>query len=1523
MSKEIGTEISVKQVDFSLLNKMQIEGVFAQDNKKDTLAYIGAIEVRITDWFFLKDSSTLHYAKLKDATIHLNRVDSVWNYQHIVDYFDSPSTGKKKKKSALKLDLENIEIENFTLNQKDGWIGQNQIISVKKLDLLAKHIDLENSKFFIDKIHLVEPLFKQYDYEGLRDKLGLTKKTYVAKKPEDKLRWNNSGLYLLAKELIIENGSFISNKDTDVANKSSLFDGEHIAFQKITGRVLNAEFIDDTLKANIDLATTEQCGFTVNKIAADFKFTPVEMSFANLDLKTPHSKLYDFYAMRYDSFNVDMARFIHKVRLEGNFKKGSIIHSNDIAYFAPALKTWNRKVEIVGKATGTVDNLSTRDMYLHSNNSTIEGDLALRGLPDIGSTFIQFKGKNVQTNYAEIAAIIPSLQKINPPRLDKLTSINFKGNFLGFIDDFVTSGSLQTNLGNAQADINLKLPSGKTPIYSGKIKTDNFNLGVFLDNTNVGIVSVDGKIVGEGFDSRTVKNEFEGKIQSAQIAGYNYKNIELKGSLKNQKFEAIVTANDENLRLDKVEIGMNYKNANKIYAVKGAIEKINLKKLGLTAEDFEGYGKVNVDFSGSNIDNFAGTARIDDAFFSHRGKKMSLDNFSLQSSVEDGKKKLSFSTTEADGYILGKFNIQQIPNAVASLLHKYAPSYFKQPKQKLVDENFSFFLKTKVVDDFVHILDPKLSGFNYSTFTGDLRMPGNQVSLIAEIPNFAYDGKTFSDTKVNATGTGDTLFTNITVANTKISDSFNLPLSRLNLVTVNDITDISLQTSASKTLSDADLNAKIQTLPDGVKIKFFPSSVIINDKKWNLEQDGELNITKDFVDASKITFSQGDQQIVFATAENEVTGKADLLATLTNVNISDFTPLIKGIPRIEGILTGETRVQNPFKNQIITFEGSAKDFAFENKRVGIVELNANSSILTGVTRFSAKTDEKTFKFDIDGVYHAKDSFENKLEVRLVSERLDLSILEPYLNSIVSDLKGDGQSNLKVVLGKNGNTLQGDVLVKEASFRVKYTQCDYKISNETLQFLPNEIGLGSIILKDAFNNPARATGSIRHDFFDNFSFDNIALTTDRMLLLNTTKFDNGQFYGRIIGKANLRINGPENDIKMSISGEPSRVAKDSNHIYIPSEESKETGDVNYIEFIQYGTRIEDLKNTKKSTNVTVNMALKANEDCAIDVILDEETGDIIKGRGNGLLNIVAGTSENLDIRGTYTITKGEYRFNFQTVIGKFFEVENGSTLTWNGNPYDAQINIIADYLATRVDVGAISNSSRVQQRQNLTIKSTLKGVLQKPEISFDFIPQPDSELSKDIIAKKKLEEFKNDPNEMNKQVVSLLLFNSFVVNGQNFLSTSNILNAGFSTIGGMVSDLLTSSLNRELDKATKGKLTTYVDVNANLDLNQTVRQFQASVNGGLKVLLSSRLVLLLGASVDYNNPYAQLNRRSLITPDISIQWLVNKSGSVRVVGFNRSNTNFATGQQNKTGVSLTYRKEYDRFWDLFKSKNKIK
>ena len=1527
LSRNLKTKVSIRHIELSFFNKMSLEGLLLKDKKQDTLIYAGKANVNITDWFFFKDNATLKYVGLTDAVVNINRTDSVWNYQFLIDYF----SGTKKKSSAsggIDFDLQVLQFNNVFFNKVDKWIGQDMTVSIKKLDLKADTINFNKKQINIANLVLNAPVFTQYNYTGNKPKINNDNlRDLVPKIPVlSALQWNTGGWKIGINSIELNNANFKYDIETARGIFTNSFDGQHLQFTGITGSLKNVAFLNDTLTTDLKLKAKERSGFEVTNLQAKVKFTPDIMEFKNLLLETGKSRIGNYYSMRYKSFNDDLSSFIHNVMLEANFEKTEI-NSADIAFFAPQIKNWNRIFYLQGNVKGTVDNITAKKMIVKSGNTIVDGDITLKGLPDIYNTFIDFKSNNLQTNYNDLVMLVPALKNIRQPQLSQLGTIHFKGNFTGFIKDFVAFGNINTNLGNLNADINMKLPDNKIPTYSGKISSAGFNLGRFFNNPQLGLVAFNGKVKGSGFNIKNLNAGFDGKIDKLEYAGYAYQNITVNGAFVKKLFTGHLDIDDPNLVIKDLNGSVSLLEDTTKFNFTADLQKANLQKLKITDEDFSLSGMLSLNFAGNNIDDFLGTAKLYNATLRNDTARLSFDYLTLNSFIDSGKKTLTLTTNEVEASLTGQFKILKLPDAFKVFLNRYYPSYFNKPDYKYGDQDFSFYIKTKQVDNYVQLFDRRLKGFDNSTFSGNLRLAKNEFNINAEIPEFSYDGKRFENIILTGKGNLDSLNTIISVRDFTLSDSLHFPNTKLILTSANDISNIQLTTSASKTISGAQLNARVQTFPDGVKIHFFPSSFILNDKKWDLAKDGEITLRKSYIEANDVRFIQGNQEIIISTERDNITNGTNLIAKLKTVNINDFTALLFKQPRLEGILTGTLKLKDPFGKQIIEFDATAEEFRFDNKEIGTVKIKGEVNTTSGEVTAKGEADGDLNKFNIEGHFNYKDSSANKMNFALQAEKFDISILDNYLGGIFSNIKGNiNTKDLKVYSGADHNYITGTVNITEGSLKVKYTQVKYKFTNETIIFNPDEIDLGTLNLKDTLDNTGIASGKLQHKFFDEFGFENLRFETSKMLLLNTSKKDNSQFYGKVIGKALMTLNGPVTDMRMNITGEPSAV--DSSHIFIPTgSSSNEYGKIDYIDFIQYGSKMEDEYKGKKESNFLINMNLTANPACRIDVILDETTGDVIKGRGNGSLKITVGSKEPMSIRGRYDITDGEYKFNFQTFLQKYFNIKEGSSITWNGDPYLAQIKIDAEYLAKKVDLSNLSSSTK--QKENVTIIAHIAGVLNKPVINFEFRLPANSELSKDFFTLNKLEALKNDENEMNKQVASLLIFNSFISTNENqgFITGGNTIGIATSTIGGIVSGWLTNLFNKELAKATNGVVSTYFDINSTFDLQSKAALLQANLSAGLKLVLSSRLVVLIGGNLDYNNPYAQLNKKGLLTPDINIEWSLNNDGSLKVIGFNRTSVDLTQGQRNRSGIKLSYRKDFDKLSEIFapnkeKRKNRL-
>jgi len=1114
LSKELHTTIKIKRVDFSLFNKMIIRKALIEDQQKDTLLFAGELNVNLTDLFFIKDSVQLQYIGLTDAVIKLQRTDSVWNYQFLADYFGGPK--KTSTKKGIVLDLKKIQINNIHFLKRDGWRGEDMNLKLASMSLNADEINFTKKIAHINSLDFTEPDFSITNYDGKRlvapiDTIVINDKNH--------LRFNAGGWDISAKSFHIKNGSFRDDKINGI-KPTDYFDSHHIYFSSINWDFANLKMQQDTITAQIQLSTKERSGFVLKKLTANAKLFPEAMEFSKLDLITGKSHLRKYFAMHYKSFD-NMSDFINKVTMEGDFTDANI-NSDDISYFAPELKNWKKDIHITGIINGPVENLRGKNIVITAGKNTyLNGDIHLKGLPEIDETFIEFKSNDFKTNYADMITLVPQLKTITQPRLDLIEYLRFKGTFNGFIKDFVTTGTIETKLGTLVTDVNMKFPDKSPTIYSGSINTTNFNLGKFLDNDNLGSISFNGKINGSGLAAATLNAQLDGTVHNIEFNNYTYQDIIVKGSLAKKKFNGQLISSDPNLQAELNGL-IDFSQAVPKFDFDAQVTQADLKKLNFMKDPLEFNGKLEFNFTGNNLDNILGNARIYDAAIFKNGQRISFDSLTLQSSVADNNKTITILSNEFDAVLAGEFSIKDLPAAFQTFLNKYYPSYIKPTSAKLAAQNFSFVITTKKIDDYLELFEKRITGFNNTTLSGRINTKENLLDLNAEVPQFSYKNLTFNNVVLKGNGNLDSLNADATIGDVLVNDSLHFPATHIKVHSGSDISDVAITTSANQTLNSANIAAQVKTLPDGVRIKFKPSVFEVNSKQWTINKDGELSLSKSLVSAKDLKIYSGDQQVLITTHPSKDGTWNDVHIDLKKINLGDFSPYLVKSDRLEGLITGTSDIIDPFGDkQNFTFNGQAEQFRLNNDSIGKLDINGGYDKNTGLVNAQVNSDNKNYHFDLKGIFSTLDSSKTSdqpinLTINLKDTKIEL--LQKYIDGIFTNIDGYASGQLQV--SGPGNQLKyiGKLQLRDGKLRVNYTQCTYKIPSANVDMEDGFIDFGTFNLLDTLGHTAQVTrAKLYHHSFNDLSYD-FAINTNKMLLLNTKVTDNNQFYGKLIFSA---------------------------------------------------------------------------------------------------------------------------------------------------------------------------------------------------------------------------------------------------------------------------------------------------------------------------------------------------------------------------------------------------------------------
>jgi hypothetical protein len=295
---------------------------------------------------------------------------------------------------------------------------------------------------------------------------------------------------------------------------------------------------------------------------------------------------------------------------------------------------------------------------------------------------------------------------------------------------------------------------------------------------------------------------------------------------------------------------------------------------------------------------------------------------------------------------------------------------------------------------------------------------------------------------------------------------------------------------------------------------------------------------------------------------------------------------------------------------------------------------------------------------------------------------------------------------------------------------------------------------------------------------------------------------------------------------------------------------------------------------------------------------------IKGKGSGDLRLGVNPQGDFTMTGDYVISKGKFFFTLEKLIGREFEIVEGSKIAWTGSPYDATVKIKAIYpVTTKLNGLRLQTDSTSVYQTSVQVECIieLQNELFNPDIKFSIDFANVAEDVKQIIYAS-LDT--TDQSVMSQQMLSLLVLGSF-----SYASNSaNIESTGFK--------LLSKQLSGWLSKISKD-----FDIGINYQPGSNITQEE------LEVALQTQLFddrLSIDGNFGVRGTTTAQNTSSVVG-DILVEYKITNDGRFRVRAFNRTNDiSFLEDNAPYTqGVGIFYRKEFEKFGKLLKSEKKQK
>lgn len=1334
------------------------------------------------------------------------------------------------------------------------------------------------------------------------------------------------------------------------------FNHRDIDFQDIGGYIHHLRVASDTVRMEVDnLHFHERSGFASEHFKTKISLCNHHMHFQDIELLqgSQHLRVSDF-RMAYDGFGA-MKDFVHNVHISLALEP-SVLTPRLFSYFIPRLSPSDLPIYATGYAAGTIADLQVHNLSLRTGAEThLSLQSSFEGLPQVHEAIVNLRVKECRTSLEDVRLLTDSLGLAHwqlPAFARRLQHLAYRGELVGFLDDFVAYGRLSSNLGTMDVDLSLRIDPERGTQFDGQISTQQLHVGKLVDEAILGHTDLRGQIHGVAYRGGSLHARTKVLIENLEFKGYTYHHIELNGDVTPKSYSGTAIVRDSALQLT-FQGQLDFSDLIPKYQFAATAPHIDLKRLHWYERDsiarlaFD----VNAFYEGKKLDDLLGNIAFSQLDYTNQQGTAHLDGLRISAFNEGGGKSITVDSRVFHASMWTDQRYDHLVSSLRALLEERLPAYFtpsvssqasaelltaqnhEEASPPLAPKLYRASLLMGECDEFFSVLLPdfSLAPRTQLKFLFDAQSKDLELSIRSE--RLAY--RTFSvDTLALDLRNHDTL-TQL-VLSVERGHSGTLVLEDVglqNLFTTNYLaTQLNLSTpdmggGALRLGGITQFYPPEEEKPFCVITRLEPSNMLLQGREW-LFSRARIYCDSTSLEVHNFNIQHQDRRLSLA-------GRLSRHATDTlrlSLDQIDLAVIEKILPRFryQGYVNGYVGVVSPLDSLSIFTQLRLSNFALNDTYIGNSQLQGRWAGLKNP--FLIHFQNQTLEGNQDITLNASWSTEGQgIKGRLRLNKCKLSLLDLFAGE---HLLSQGSANADLQLGGSVQKprLEGQIHFDDARFTLRKFNTQI-LTHHRVWFHDDAIHFDNFMAYDAQQHPLSVQGIINIAQLSK-PILNLTVNTQQFCALQT-QASKELYYGRLFISSQTRVQGPLSQLRVqtSVRTEP------GTQLYFQLPTYTEAKENQLLEFVAPQLALKNLPDNlesvpEKRSNFSFVVDLNVTNDALTQLLVNPKTGDMLRCRGEGNLRIESvPNSSEVRVFGDYTIQRGEYTFLLQGVLSKKFKIQAGSVIRFSGAPEEGLAQIEASYRVKaaldRLFPG--ESSEKYKRRVPVDCKISIAGSLQAPRIQFKIdVPQADPETQSLLAAALNTEE------KVMQQFASLLFLNTFLNDGREQNQIANTPQTGTQSTT-TAQDPSTGSANNPLLSSfwellfnNLNSWIAQIDNAPSIDLGFNYRPGDAYSKDEAEVSVSmqwfdGRL------NVDANWDVNRNNTTSAVAGDINVTQQSLAFRNLQYKAFARSNDNLVFSDLSPytagAGVVLSdsfnqWRELLDRIKALFSRKKKV-
>lgn len=1575
VEKKIGTRFDIRGAYISFPDNVTVEGLYVEDLQKDTLASIGNLEVDIGLFGLFNSELNINNVLLENAVVNLLKDSTTgkFNFDFIIESFQGDTTQKQEKESSWTIFAGGLDLKNTRFTYVDQTSLEVKT-RFQALSLDISRFDLDSMNFAADQFSMANAslVVKSFGDDG--PEATLPSPTEEKQQANITLAVENfeienshiqyadgaqkavadiGGLVLTdnffslhrqeikAGSVALENSfagyqKFVSdtsqqkpsqNEDESRPWKINVlqvkmteneikFDNSRLAADSVPGMNFNHLHINGMgcdvrdiaikgtdISADIEhLQLAEKSGFTLNQLALEFQMRGERIQAENFSMETDSSSVSanaTFFMTSFLENKVD----INSSSIQIN---EAVIYPQDVFYFVPTLQksiSGAQTIRLEGNVKGWLDSLDINKLAASINNTSIKMQGQLIGLPELHEVYFDIPKITLKGYSPDVVSILPDTaipQNVRLPREFDVTAAAS-----GAINDLRGYISGVTSLGNIYFEGSFRNDTIEKYVdVNGDLEIEQFNVGKLIQNRQLRKLSANFSVDGAGEDLSNTNIEIAGNIALLQYNNYNYKDLEINGNIMGRSYRGKLSSEDENLRFYFNGL-VDMQDSIPRFDLRLDLIHADLRALNFSQSQLVTSGVLTAQINTDDDGRINGNAAIRRAKVIKEGEFFAIDSMIVVSISEKANTDIKFNSPILNARLSGQVDM----NKIGSVLKRHVDQYFSEDltTDSLEGElqEFNFFIDMVDPTILTDVFLPELETLKISAFEGYFNNLENRLTVDVDIPKVHYGSFKL-----------DTLEININSSDRRLTGNLSFDLFKSDMIHIENF-DLSAA-SAEKALNllatiplqnkrDFQAGARLYRKNKNYFVSLRPETLVFNGQAWTAPEDNYLKIGEG-IWFNNFAMQNGNKQISVNSRLSDAQDTT-LYLDFQNFELSALAePVSDTVSLVSGVASGNFHLLS--ENDDLSFES-----ALNISNLSVVDnllgsLNFDNRYRQGVNVFELAIKGEKADMQVDGNLWTEDTT-MQLEAAANINKLELSIIHPFVRENFQKLEGSLSGNIDFKTAEGLPEIDGRINFSQVNLIPTFTGVELNIDDQQIRIDNERVVLNEFKINAPDDGSVVLDGNLNARDFPDYQVS-LSLTADNFLVLNTTEDDHEMYYGVLRIDATGELSGDQNLQKVNANVE---IVEGSELVYVVPQQQASVisgeGLVRYIN-VRTGDMLEEQAEMQQDTatarieGVDLAANISINKESRLSVIIDQQTGDRLDVAGDANLTLNMPPNADMSLTGRYEISEGSYKLNFYEFVKREFEIVEGSYILWTGDPLEAQLDVI-----TRYEVETLPPLSDISRRLPFYVNLNVEEKILEPQLSFSLSLPEDLQQEYSNVSSF-LQNINSQESELNKQVFSLIVFNSFMISG-----------------GGGSGDLVSNTARQSLSKILSQQLNKlagnvdFVELDVNLESYETgdveSAEGRTDLELGLsKSLFNDRVVVRVEGNVNLEGEEQARQGMSNYSGDIIIEYKLTPDGVYRLQVFSKNEYDpLDQGDITKTGVGVIMIRDYNHIRELFR------